>query len=84
MHSMSLTKDDQEKVIEFMNFVATKAEFKSMSTQEIIEYFKLLKFMQMTLLPKLEANIVEVEEVVHAKKDEEPQAPEAPSEEAKQ
>jgi hypothetical protein len=47
---------------------AKNAEFK-FNTTEIIEYFKLLSHMQSKILPKIEANILEVVRVVEAEKE---------------
>lgn len=55
----AINKEDKEKFIEFLNFVASKAKF-AMNTKEVIHYFRLLNYMQQTLLPKLEANRLEV------------------------
>ena len=57
------TEDDKKKIVEFLNFVAKKATFE-MNTQEVIDYFKLLSFMQQSLLVKIDANILEVMRVV--------------------
>lgn len=58
-----LNEEDKKKFIEFLNIVATNAEFK-MKTSEIISYFKLLSYMQQTLLPKIDANILEFKRVI--------------------
>jgi hypothetical protein len=63
-------EEDKEKVIEFLNLVAKHAKF-NMDTAEIINYFKLLSFMQKELLPKINANILEIVKVVEAKPTEE-------------
>jgi len=55
--------EDKQKVIKFMNIVATNAKFE-MNTAEIIEYFKLLSFMQQTLIPKIDKHCLEVLQVV--------------------
>lgn len=57
-------EEDKEKLVKFLNMVATKAKFNDMSTQEIIEYFRLLNFMQATLLPKVNDHIFEIKEVI--------------------
>lgn len=57
---------DKEKIVDFLNFVAQKAEFK-MTTQEVIKYFGLLSFMQKELLPKIDANIMEITKVIEPK-----------------
>ena len=58
-------EEDKENVIKFLNIVAKKAEFK-MNTGEIIEYFKLLNFMQQTLLPKVDSHILEVKSITES------------------
>jgi len=64
----SFTQDDKKKVIDFLNFIAKKAQWET-NTQEVVEYFKLLSFMQQTLLPKIDANIIEIVKVVEAPQD---------------
>lgn len=66
----NFTEEDQKKVIEFLNFVAKKAKFE-MDTQEVISYFRSLSYMQQELLPKINANILEVKEVIEAEDSEE-------------
>jgi uncharacterized protein YeeX (DUF496 family) len=55
----SFSEADKQKVIEFLNTVAKYAKFE-MKTEEIVSYFKLLAHMQQTILPKIDANILEV------------------------
>jgi len=62
----NFSEDDKKRVVDFLNMVAKHADFK-LNTNEIIEYFKLLSFMQQSLLPKLDANILEIKRVVEAK-----------------
>ena len=59
------TEEDKKKLIDFLNFVAKKAKWET-NTQEVIEYFKLLSFMQQTLMTKVDANILEIIKVVEA------------------
>lgn len=66
---LKFKEEDKQKVIDFLNFVAKKAEFKVV-TAEIIDYFKLLTFMQTELLPKVNANILEIKEVIEEEKPE--------------
>ena len=63
----NFTEDDKKKVIEFLNCVAKNAKF-DLSVPEIIEFFKLLSFMQQSLIPKIDANILEIIRVVEASK----------------
>lgn len=63
-------KEDKDKVIEFLNFIAKKAKFDDLSIQDSIDLVKLLTFMQQTLLTKIDSNILEVVRVVEPKKEE--------------
>jgi replicative superfamily II helicase len=69
----SFKEEDKEKFIEFLNMVALKAEFKEMTTQEIIKYFKLLSHMQKQILPKINSHILEIV-AVHEENSEEGKA----------
>ena len=60
---MKFKQEDKEKMVEFLNLVAQHAEFK-VNTEELIKYFKALAHMQQVVLPKVEANILEVIKVV--------------------
>lgn len=62
-------EEDKEKLVEYLNCVAKHAKF-NMDTSELINYFKLLSYMQGTLLPKINANILEVKRIVEAKPEE--------------
>lgn len=75
MTEMKFTEDDKKQVIEFLNMVAKNAKF-NFDTTEIIQYFRLLQHMQARILPKIEANILEVKRVVNPPSEEESQ-PEA-------
>lgn len=61
----NFTEDDKKKVIDFLNCVGKNAKFE-MGVPDIIEFFKLLSFMQQSLLPKIDAHILEVIRVVEA------------------
>lgn len=56
-------QDDLNKFVDFLNSVATNANF-NFKTDELIKYFKLLSHMQQTILPKMKANIAEVLRVI--------------------
>lgn len=71
MDKMKFTKEDKEKVIEFLNFIANKAEFKNWKTEDSIKHFKLLSHFQQSILPKIEANILEVIKVVESEENNE-------------
>lgn len=66
----AFTEEDKKKVIEFLNFVASKAKFE-VDTQEVIAYFKSLSYMQQELIPKISSNILEVKEVIEPEDNEE-------------
>lgn len=55
-------EEDVKKVIEFLNVVASKAKFE-MNTQDVIKYFGLLSHMQKSIVPKLQANVLEIVDV---------------------
>ena len=63
MSPMRMSEEDKQKLIEFLNLVAKHAKFR-LNTTELIQYFKVLSYMQQKLLPKIEANILEVKQVV--------------------
>jgi hypothetical protein len=60
------TEDDKKKVIEYLNKIAKHAKF-NLDTIELIEYYQLLSHMQKIILPKIEANILEITKIVEAK-----------------
>lgn len=60
------TEDDKAKLIQYLNMVAKHGRF-DLNTPELIEYFKLLSHMQKVIVPKLDANILEVLKVVEPK-----------------
>lgn len=62
-------EDDKKKLVDFLNIIAKKAKFE-MDTSEVIKYYGLLSFMQQELLPKIDANIMEVVKVVEPEKKE--------------
>lgn len=70
MNKLNFTEQDKQKVVDFLNYVATHAEF-TLKTQELISYFKLLAFMQQELLPKIDANILEIKRVIETPASEE-------------
>jgi len=63
MDNKSFSENDKDQVIDFLNLVAEKAEFK-LSTKEIIKFYKLLAHMQQTVLPKISAHIMEIKKIV--------------------
>lgn len=71
MHKDKFTEEDRNKVIDFLNFIAKKAEFNNWKTEDSITHFKLLAYIQQIVIPKIESNILEVKEVVQNKEKEE-------------
>ena len=70
MDKKNFTDEDKDKVIEYLNTVANKAVFNNMTTKDIIEYFRLLNYMQVELLPKINDHVFEIKEVIEPKKEE--------------
>lgn len=66
MDGLAFTEEDKKKLIDFMNMTATHAKL-NLDTQQLIVYFKLLSFMQQTLIPKVDAHILEVKRVIQPK-----------------
>ena len=64
---MKFKDEDKDKVIEFLNLIATHGKF-NLSTQEVIKYFQLLNYMQKIILPKIDANVMEVKRVIEPPK----------------
>lgn len=62
------TEKDKERLVKYLNFVFTKANF-NMNSKEILEYHGLLSFMQKELLPKVEANIMEIKSIKEDKEE---------------
>jgi len=66
MTQNSFTQEDLDKLIEFLNMISDKAEFK-LNTEEVIAYFKLLSHMQQNVLPKVRNHILEVKKITKPK-----------------
>lgn len=62
------TQEDKIKVIQYLNMIATNAEF-TMKTSDLIKYYQLLNFMQAQVLPKIEANILEIRKISEDKQE---------------
>lgn len=71
MDKMKFTKEDKEKLIEFLNFIATKFEANNWKTADTMKHFKLLAHIQQVVLPKIDANTLEVVKVVEPENSEE-------------
>lgn len=63
--------EDKQKVVKFLNMVAKSARF-DMDTTELVAYFKLLAYMQQTLIPKIDQHCLEVLRVVDPEPSPEP------------
>jgi len=59
----NFTEEDKSKATKFLNLVAKHARF-NVDTNELIEYFKMLAFMQQSLLPKIDDHILEYRRVI--------------------
>ena len=68
MNEFNFTEEDKQKVVEFLNMIAKHAKLE-LNTAELIQYFKLLSHMQQKILPKLEANILEIKRVIENKQE---------------
>jgi hypothetical protein len=66
MSDMNFIEDDKQKLVEFLNMVAKHAKFE-LNTAEVIQYFKLLSHMQTKMIPKIDANILEIKRIIEAK-----------------
>jgi adenylosuccinate lyase len=71
MSKLHFTDEDKQKVVEFLNLVATNATFE-MKTDDIIKYFRALSHMQQVILPKINANIFEIKQVHETPPEEKP------------
>lgn len=71
MSNIRLTEEDKQKVVQFLNQIGTHARF-DVNTHELIAIFKNLQFMQQVLIPKIDANILEIKQVHQAPEEEQP------------
>ena len=63
----NFSEDDKKKLIEFLNITAEKGSF-NLSYSEVIKYYGLIAFMQKELIPKINANILEIVQVIEPEK----------------
>ena len=54
------TEQDKQMFIDFLNFIAVKAIFPDWKTEDTVKHFKFLSHMQNQILPKIDANILEI------------------------
>ena len=66
MGKNNFSEEDKTKLYEFLNMVAKHAKF-DMNTTELLKYARLLNFMQTVMIPKVEANILEIKRVIESK-----------------
>lgn len=66
MSDLKFKEADKNKIIDYLNFVSNSAKF-NLDTNQCIKYYALLTYMQKELLPKIEANIFEIEKVTKNK-----------------
>ena len=71
MSEMKFNEEDKQKFIDFLNFLAKNAIFNNFKTEDVIKYFSLLSHMQQKILPKIEANILEIKRVIEAQPEQE-------------
>ena len=69
MTGNKFTEEDKQKLIDYLNLVAKHARF-DFDTNESIKHFHLLSYMQQVLLPKINANILEIKRVIEDPKPE--------------
>lgn len=63
-------EEDKQKFVDFLNFVAEKADFK-LNTKEALQYVRLLNYMQQNVLVKINENILEIKRVIESDNKEE-------------
>lgn len=61
----NFSEDDKNKVVQFLNHVAKHATFEH-KTNEAIEFYRLLSYMQQNLIPKIDANCLEVKKIIES------------------
>lgn len=72
------TDKDLSNAVEYLNFVATHAEFNKLSVKSLLSFTKLLHWAQTELLPKMEAHKFQIKSFTPA-----PEVPKKPSKKAK-
>lgn len=60
------SEHDKEKLIEFLNLVAKHADFSDIKLTDIIKIYGALSHVQKEVIPKIQANIMEITKVVEA------------------
>lgn len=62
------TEEDKTKLVELLNFIAERATFPGWKTNDTVKHFKLLAHVQQVILPKIEANVMEIKRVIEDEK----------------
>lgn len=62
----NFNEEDKAKVTQFLNHIGKHATFEH-KTSEAIDFFKLLSYMQQVLLPKIDANCLEIKRMIESK-----------------
>jgi hypothetical protein len=76
MDKNSFKDEDKDKLIEYLNFVASHAKF-TVDVKQQIEHVKLLNYLQHILLPKINNHVLEVLGVHETKPEPKKPAPRA-------
>ena len=58
-------KEDKENFIHFVNFVYKHAEFNKLSAKDTVTFAKLINYMETKVLPKIDANMLEIIDVIN-------------------
>lgn len=61
--SKHFTEKDAEKLVSFLNFIATNATFDRLKVKDVIAFHRMLNWAQVELLTKVQANIFELQEI---------------------
>ena len=61
------SEEDVKNVVEFLNFVALNSKFNNLDIKQILQFSRLLNYMQTKLLAKIEAHRFEVLDVRQVK-----------------
>jgi hypothetical protein len=68
--------EDKKKLVDFLNFIAEKGKFGDMQVSDVIKFYGLLSYMQKDLLPKIDAHVMEIKQVIEAENQEESESQE--------
>ena len=68
---MGFKDKDIQTIVDFLNFVATKAAFSNITLEDNIKLFRMLNYLQVELLPKIDRHLVEDIKITQITKPEE-------------